>query len=399
MTASVSEVAADRLAEEVVHPDVGDDLDPQSLIRGTAAIALLAVERATAGRGSWDTAHRWLAASIREGAETGEHATLFYGAPALAFTFHGAAHPSRYDRALTVLDSATTAVTRERLKAAHARIDRRKRPALAEFDLIYGLTGLGAHHLRRDPHGQVLRDVLAYLVRLTEPIDVPPYGLPGWWTDLAPSGELSPQFPDGHANQGMAHGIAGPLALLSLAMKRGITVDGHAQAIGRICDWLDQWQQRTTTGAWWPEWITLDEHRIGVVHQQAPMRPSWCYGTPGLARAQQLAGQATDDPARQRLAETALLDCLADPAQLARITDSGLCHGWAGLFQAAVRVADAADGPEITERLAALLPYLVDGPQVPHSGFLDGAAGLALALHTATGTAPATGWDSCLLLN
>ncbi|MFE4974376.1 lanthionine synthetase C family protein [Kitasatospora sp. NPDC056651] len=369
------------------------------MIRGAAALALLAVERAAAGRGSWDTAHHWLAVATREGAETGKHATVFYGAPALAFTFHGAAHPGRYDRALTVLDAATTAVTRERLEAAHARIDRRERPALAEFDLVYGLTGLGSHHLRRFPHGQVLRDVLAYLVRLTEPIGPPSCDLPGWWTDLAPSGELSTQFPDGHANHGMAHGIAGPLALLSLAMKRGITVDGHTQAIDRICDWLDQWQQCTTTGAWWPEWITLEEHRTGTVHQQGPMRPSWCYGTPGLARAQQLAGQATGDDARRRLAETALLGCLTDPAQLARITDGGLCHGWAGLLQTAWRIDGDAHDPEITEQLNFLLPHLVGGPQAPHSGLLDGSAGLALALHTATGTAPATGWDSCLLLN
>ncbi|MGW3075648.1 MULTISPECIES: lanthionine synthetase C family protein [unclassified Kitasatospora] len=396
---STTDAAADHLTEQLVRAAAGNDLDPQSLIRGAAAIALLAVEHAAAGRGTWVSAHQWLATSIRGGADTGEHATAFYGAPALAFTFHGAARPGSYDRALSALDSATTELTRERLRSAHARIGRRERPALAEFDLIYGLTGLGAHHLRRDPHGPVLREVLAYLVRLTDPIDAPPYGLPGWWTDRAPSGDTSPHFPDGHANTGMAHGIAGPLALLALTMKRGITVTGHAAAIGRICDWLDQWQQHSATGPWWPEWVSLDEHRTGIVHQQGPLRPSWCYGTPGLARAQQLAGQATDDAARRRLGETALLGCLTDPAQLGRITDRGLCHGWAGLLQTGWRIANDAHNAAITEQLANLLPHLVNGPQLPHTGLLDGSAGLALALHTASGTAPATGWDSCLLLN
>ncbi|MGH3701089.1 MAG: hypothetical protein ACRDRU_29635 [Pseudonocardiaceae bacterium] len=35
--------------------------------------------------------------------------------------------------------------------------------------------------------------------------------------------------------------------------------------------------------------------RRGRPQQTTPMRPSWCYSTPGLARAQQLAGQATAD--------------------------------------------------------------------------------------------------------
>jgi len=34
----------------------------------------------------------------------------------------------------------------------------------------------------------------------------------------------------------LAHGISGPLALLSLAMRHGVVVvDGHVGAIGRIC--------------------------------------------------------------------------------------------------------------------------------------------------------------------
>lgn len=37
-----------------------------------------------------------------------------------------------------------------------------------------------------------------------------------------------------------------------------------------------------------------------------PARPSWCYGTPGLARARQLAGLALRDLARQEAAEHAL---------------------------------------------------------------------------------------------
>ena len=196
--------------------------------------------------------------------------------------------------------------------------------------------------------------------------------------------------------------ISGPLALLALAQRCGAVVAGHAAAIERICAWLDPWRQESDHGPWWPQWITRGELHTRRPTQPGPLRPSWCYGTPGLARAQQLAGIATGDTARQRMAEHALAACLSDPAQLSRITDTSLCHGWAGLFQTAWRAARDAHTPAIT----ACLPHLT-GLLVQHgrpgtgegAGLLEGDAGLALALHTAANTRPpVSGWDGCLLI-
>ncbi len=376
---------------------------PQSLAGGAAGIALLHIERARAGHGDWTTAHAWLSAAARDDLSAGPNASLFFGAPALAFVTHAAAdRPGKLTRALATLDESTTAVTRRRLDEAHARIDRRDRPALAEFDLIRGLAGLGTYHLQRNPHHDITKAVLSYLVRLTEPLPGRADGLPGWWTDLAPTGHASPDYPEGHGNVGMSHGIAGPLALLSLALRRGVVVDGHTDAITRICTWLDACQQHHPCGPWWPGIITVDDVHNGHLRQPTPQRPSWCYGTPGLARTHQLAGLATGDTARQRTAETAMLGCLRDPAQLARIVDSGLCHGMAGVFQTAWRMAADAHTPDIVAELprlsARLLTQHRSSPE--DTEFLDGHAGTALALHTAgTNTAPLAHWDACLLLN
>jgi hypothetical protein len=326
---------------------------------------------------------------------------LFFDVPALAFVTHAAAgNTRRYQRALTRLDTATEEVTRARLAAAHARIDNGDRPAVAEFDLIRGLTGLGAYHLCQAPHAEVTAAVLAYLVRLTEPL--PGHdGLPGWWTEHGPTGQPPPDYPGGHGNFGMAHGITGPLALLALTLRHGVVVDGHDEAIARICAWLDDWQQNHSAGPWWPRTITLDEARTGHCKQTGPLQPSWCYGTPGIARAQQLAALATGDTTRRQIAETALLGCLNDPGQLARIVDPSLCHGAAGLLHTAWRAAgDAATG-ELSTHLPRLAALLVERLQTaPRSiELLEGSTGAALALHTAAaGTAPRSGWDTCLLL-
>ncbi|HUY48796.1 MAG TPA: lanthionine synthetase C family protein [Streptosporangiaceae bacterium] len=386
-------------------PAITDDRDrclAQSLAKGAVGIALLHIERARTGLAGWETAHAWLKTAADGDISAADDAGLFSGAPAVAFALH-AAGEGRYTRALAKLDAHVTGLAHRRASQAQARIDSSNLPRLAEFDLIYGLTGIGAYLLRRDPGGDALEHVLRYLVRLAEPLHNDGQILPGWWTSHDPSFKYSPAFAGGHANFGIAHGIAGPLALLSLATRNGVTVDGQDQAIGRICSWLDAWRQDHGTGSWWPQWVTRADLRARRPAQPGPLRPSWCYGTPGLARAQQLAGIATGDTTRQDMAEHALAGCLAHPAQLSQITDTSVCHGWAGLFYTAWRAARDARTPAITSCLPHLADQLIkhgcpgtgDGP-----GFLEGDTGLALVLHSiACGTPPASGWDACLLLS
>jgi hypothetical protein len=200
----------------------------------------------------------------------------------------------------------------------------------------------------------------------------------------------------------MAHGCSGLLAILALAMRREVTVEGQAAAIDRICRWLEDWRQPAPAGPWWPERISLPELHAGRPRQDGPLRPSWCYGTPGLARAQQLGALALADRVRQRVAEDALARCLADPVQLARIRDPALCHGWAGLLMTTWHAAADATTPDIAAHLPHLLDTLLaharDIPPGTLPGLIEGSAGVALTLHTiATGTRG--GWPACLLLN
>ncbi len=380
----------------------------QALYAGAAGIALAHIEYAHAGVGGWDTAHRWTAATVRGPVTAHPACGLDRGAPAVAFTLHAADRPG-YAPALAVLDEHIAALTRHRLRRARERIDARLLPALREYDLIRGLTGIGAYLLHRHSStrtsgGSLLREVLAYLVRLTEPLTIDDgVVVPGWWSANAPNDRPSPDWPGGHGNLGMAHGIAGPLALLSATLRRGITVPGHAEAIERICAWLDQWRTGTGTQAWWPELISRREHDCGASTQAGPGRPSWCYGTPGLVRAQQLAALALGDPRRQRQAEHALAGCLTDEQQVAHLRDASLCHGWAGLLYTTWRVAadatepDLFDLPQLLHRTQRFLHQ--HGPP-DQDGLLDGVAGVHLACHTVTvGVTPRLGWDACLLLD
>ncbi|MGH3546709.1 MAG: lanthionine synthetase C family protein [Pseudonocardiaceae bacterium] len=408
--AAVADELSDALAVPPP-PEVGDDYGPssprwcdQSLSKGAAGAAVLHGVRARDGLVGGDSMHAWLARATRGDLSAGRGAGLWFGAPAVAFAIATAA-PRQYPQAMTSLDASITQLVHVRLDAALARMAAAGRPFLSEFDVVRGLTGLGAYLLHRDPYGDLVRRVLAYLVRLTEPIpadDAAGLSAPGWWTNDIPSRPPEPALDAGHANLGMAHGISGPLALLALAMRRGVTVAGHVAAIDRICQWLDSWRHEAPAGPWWPEVVTLAELRTGRSVQDGPARPSWCYGTPGLARAQQLASLALCDLARQEAAEHALARCLSDPAQLARIIDPALCHGWAGLIATAWCAAADASSPNIDAHVPRLLDTLLDhasdAPPGRLPGLIEGSAGVALTLHSiATGTTG--GWQTCLLLN
>lgn len=246
---------------------------PQSLAGGAVGIALLHIERARSGYGDEALAHAWLKLAASEPISTGGNANLFHGAPALGFALH-AAGTTRYRRTLAALDDTTITLTRTRLAAAHARIDRRNPLLIREFDLIHGLTGLGVYHLHRHPAHPVTRDVLAYLVRLTHPLPGRPNAtdVPPWWMPVGLSSEPHPNYPQGHGNLGMAHGISAVMALLSLAVLHGVPATGARDALARLCAWTDHWCHHDTTGPWWPGYLTSDTPAASN-HHNAPDRP------------------------------------------------------------------------------------------------------------------------------
>lgn len=375
----------------------------QSLATGAAGIALLHVEHATTGKATWHRAHQWISQAAAGGITANDSTGLYLGAPAVAFVLHAAPASVQhlYRDARDALHGYVVSLTHRRVDSALARMYRGEHATFAEYDTFFGLTGIGAYLLRSAPDSSAMEQVLRYLVSLTQPLNSDGHSTPGWWVDHDP--RRTHGLPGGHGNLGVAHGITGPLLLLAQAHRRGIQVDGQAQAIRTICDHLDAWRQDSDAGPWWPEHLTLSDLKTGRPHQHQPARPSWCYGTPGIARAGQLAGIALGEAALQLEYEDALQQCLSDPVQLAKVVDTSLCHGWAGLYQTVYRAAQDARTPHLATHLPSLAKALTTHASTttaPDPGFLDGIAGCALALTTvSTEQVSTTEWDSCLLIN
>ncbi|WP_329570145.1 lanthionine synthetase C family protein [Kitasatospora sp. NBC_01266] len=402
------------LLADPTRPTVRPAAGAAALGSGAAGTALLFAELAHTEPLHRQAAHAWLTeAAAHAKADRTARPGLYQGAPALSFAMHRVALGTDDHRVARDRLGGQLGLLAERLAAAElGRAELGEECAdLEAYDLFSGLAGLGAHLLDRHEAGESvpLEPVLTALVALTRPLTR--HGLPGWWVAQDVRGYVPTAPRAGHASLGLAHGAPGPLALLALAWRAGVQVPGQGDAIARLADWLLVRRWEDAAGPWWPEYVELD----GPLAVHAP-RPAWCHGTPGIARALHLAGLALGCARWRTTAISALRAALTRPGPRGRLTDAGLCHGWAGLLQTTWRMAQESGSPELADQVPRLAERLLElhDPEEPFgfipaarcgartddpAGFLTGGVGAALALHTvATGVAPATGWDRALLL-
>lgn len=409
---------------------------PQSLSDGHPGIALLhgrlARSPGLVGRADAESAarsaHLHLAAAAQQ-LPNRPGAGLYAGAPALAFAARvSAGGGTAYASLLATLDTRVVAAVDTILRAESERLSARlPAPTTARHDLIGGLAGLGRYLLgchvatRSSSADGPLADVLCHLVRCAEPLPDPGGPMPGWWVASAPN-PADVTHPQGHLNLGLAHGVAGSLALLSLAWSAGARVAEQDSAIASIAAWLDSWGQDGPDGIWWPTVVTPRQERDrsadGNYHSR---RASWCYGTPGIARALQLAGLAIGERQWQDTAVRAAHRLLETPQDMWDMYDHGLCHGLAGVVQTIWRIAMTAADHDLRARLEPLVLQLADafadetpfgyryqvarpddGVAADRPGLLTGAAGIALTLASLLDAESDDGnplpWDSALLL-
>ncbi|MCP2353245.1 hypothetical protein HD597_000265 [Nonomuraea thailandensis] len=389
---------------------------PMGLTDGYPAVALLYAELAHTDPAYRRVAHEYLTHAAAESGQA-RLSGLYNGPLALAFAASCAARPGEYNKILTSIDEHLAVQVPARLRPEWERIEAGIPGAPFEtYDVIGGVAGVGRHLLDRDtgPARSALVEILAFLVALARPLAGEHAALPGWWVPHTPHGEPLDGY-GGHGNLGLAHGVAGPLALLALAWRGGVRVPGQDEAMARIAGWMHDWHRVDEAGAYWPSWVQREDVEAGSAGLPRS-RTAWCYGVPGAARALQLAGMALDRPDWRRFAVDALRSTLTLPDEGHGVQDAGLCHGWAGLLHLTRLVARDADDAELTgaaDRLAGQAVDLYD-PQAAFGfraatlheqdwldlpGFLEGSAGIALALHAYAADQPAaSGWDAALLV-
>jgi hypothetical protein len=377
---------------------------PVSLAEGHVGVSLVFASGVTPAPASGHDHLRRAVASRTTAGNGG----LFDGDIALGFAATVAAGTSGAYRSLRAAADRTAA------RAVPALVGQLRRgETYRAYDVIYGLAGVGRYLLATGQRA-TLREVLEALCGMTNPRQVDGHSVPGWWVsgglDGTPAGE---RLPRGHLNIGTAHGIAGPLALLALAWQAEVRVPGQAVAIRAIVSWLVERSGHDDYGPIWPYYLSFDEE-IGArpVDGARPTRPSWCYGTPGIARALQLAAQALDEPAWANMAVASMHAALARSQGEGQLTEPSICHGLAGLLLATRLIADDSGDRQLCAAAVALADELVTyvDERAPHgvrvgnrsraAGLLEGAAGVALVLKHVAGDRGTEGvpWYAAFLL-
>ncbi len=294
----------------------------------------------------------------------------------------------------------------------NADVDRALLTLLAEpawegkYDLIGGLAGLGVYALERGPAGRsILEGVVRHLDDLAE--------WDGEWAawrtrpgDMRP--DQLPEYPSGWFNLGMAHGAPGPIAVLASAVRAGVEADRAARLVSGAVDRLLARRRRGTISAF------ANPHPAGPRPQTS--RLAWCYGDPGVAVALLSAGRCLGEPAWERSAVEIAVASARRPPGHAGVVDACLCHGSAGLAHLFDRLHQATGEEPLLEAARRWYRATLDArrpgagiagfetsagdpdrpERVVDPGFLTGAAGIALALLSASRPIEPA-WDRLLL--
>ncbi|GLV87477.1 hypothetical protein Slala03_71660 [Streptomyces lavendulae subsp. lavendulae] len=380
---------------------------PVSLAAGYPGLAVFYGEIAARDSSYRPVAHTHLLKAAESLAANPGYGGLYTGLGAVAFAAEcvarGTGNYASLRRSLRagVATAVDAAVARETARQERGEPS----PGFQAWDLIEGLTGMAAHFLALQDGGENdrLHSVLRCLVGLTDPVHIDGRAHPGWWTQCQPSAVPQPGYEEGHLNLGTAHGILGPLTVLSLAWEQGHRVPGQEEAVHRIMTTMRALKCHDGVGPYWPRHLPRHE-LLAADRSPAPLPGySWCYGTPGLARSFQLAARAFEQPQWAAEGLDALHSMLARPLEAESLIEPGLCHGWAGTMHLLGRIGAEPAAPADTRRralsdaagnLRAILlghadrefPFLF---QVPNTrvgrdfhlpGLLEGAAGIALAL-------------------
>jgi hypothetical protein len=399
---------------------------PHSISQGYAGLAVLwGYLDSCFPQEGWDIIGREHLDLAVRGAETVPWlpAGLFSGLSGLAFgALQLSRDGTRYQRLLDTLDHA---ISPETVAMANGFRARREGVGFGDFDVISGLSGVGAYLLcRRDQPiiSAALSTAVKSLIELTEG-EGP---LPRWYTppSLLWDDEIRAIYPYGNLNCGLAHGIPGPLALLSLELRAGSSISGLRQAITRIADWVCQNRCNDSWGVNWPTAVSIikqDTSADSAVQASSaesspdgPSRCAWCYGSPGVARALWLAGESLDRNDYRELAISAMEAVFRRPIASRRIDSPTFCHGVAGLLAITLRFANDTGAAVFNDASRTLVEQLLNSYQpesllgfrniefedreIDQPGLLDGAPGVALALlAAATSTEPT--WDRLFLLS
>ncbi|TKI89159.1 hypothetical protein FC695_36455, partial [Bacillus cereus] len=111
-----------------------------------------------------------------------------------------------------------------------------------DFEAIYGLAGITRYLLffKEDPKvNEMIRNILNYFIQLNNKVNYREQKVPGYF--ISEGNQLnndSINYPGGHLDLGLSHGMCGPLSVMALSLEHGIEQPGQISAINDMVEQL-----------------------------------------------------------------------------------------------------------------------------------------------------------------
>lgn len=290
---------------------------------------------------------------------------------------------------------------------------------ISDYDVVLGLTGVGRYLLLFADDRNInrhIKKILEYFITLSKKKLILEELVPCWYISSENHTEESIRvYPQGFFDVGLAHGISGVLAFLSISIKQGIEIPGQNAAIEEIAKWLISIKSEDNYGPIWPSKIGFNHIYGSSKKLKVSSYEAWCYGSPGIARALWLAGESLNNEEFKKVAIDTFLGCYKRPKSEWNILSSTFCHGYAGFLSLTQSMYKDTKLEEIGNLKDQLINDICDqyseenifgyydydkvkSVNVHDPGLLTGASGVALSLLSSV-KEKKTNWDSAFLIN
>lgn len=351
-----------------------------AISHGYAALLLLfaALDDFYPNEGWGDVSHAYVLKLKEEiSAETSMDFSLFGGLTGSCFAIQMASkNKTRYVKLLSKLnDYLIQSVEKVYFEPIKEKFDLQL-PLRAElYDVVSGIIGVGVYALNNldDPlFLNLLQQILELCITLIlRKIPLGSYQVPGWYL---PSHyqflEIEKQqYPKGNFNLGIAHGVSGIIAFLSIASLRGICLPAQKEAIEWGASWLEKKKKMGHEHFYWLDRCSFEEETQESAKQASYFTmDAWCYGTAGVARTLYLAGKALHNASYQQLGLKAFQGIFSR----SQGSSPTFCHGQAGLLTLTHLMARDTNNEELYKQLPILEEKLLScyRPEFPF-GFRD----------------------------
>ncbi|HDV6087102.1 TPA: hypothetical protein RJJ85_001571 [Staphylococcus pseudintermedius] len=215
-------------------------------------------------------------------------------------------------------------------------------------------------------------------------------------TDKTNRDSLLKKTKNGYLDTGLAHGLCGPLMILSIALEQGYELPNQRGAIEHSLEKLTKL-------------ANLDENSIlnwsGKIEPSNNINSSdamygWCYGLPGIARTMWVSAQAIQSQLYMNYSLSLFKQLSTIPIKNLNIKAAPFCHGYSGLLTILYLMYLDTKDPDFQKFYNKLLSHIFDlyeesnllsfcdynhqNDRSLRVGLLEGTSGIILSINSIT---------------